>query len=311
MDVAVDPERRLVNGGARRSVRRADHPDIAPFVALADRLERYQLWMLGGERMNDCGQFRVAHKAVESDRGHGRPDRRQSAKCGGLGRRESTTGTRLAAASDASPAQTRYQTPQRCPMMTAQRVGDYCTSRSNAGVPLVSLVLPVAAFAAGDLFEAVDELDAHDVLGMLVSELTLDAKANGRAIGDRERFVVELVGKDGLWMVGVVHVDALVIRTAAVALHRIGAMEYHVTRRRCRPHGFQHRRQRRSFPFADRTPAFDAIVAGDLRSARQRAQFLERKDGRLFNQATDFQAISREATRCQRFVLRVFWHRGS
>src|ERR1700737_3724593 len=104
----------------------------------------------------------------------------------------------------------------------------YRITRSNAGVPLVALVFPVTAFTAGDLFEAVDQLDAHDVLGMLVSELALDAKANRRAVGDRQRLVVELVGKYGLRMVGVVHVDAFVIRTAAVALHRIGAMEDHI-----------------------------------------------------------------------------------
>src|SRR5438105_11967059 len=230
MDVAIDPERRLVDGGARRSVRGADHPDIATFVALADRFERHKLRMFSGERMNDCGQLRVADKAVESDGGHGRPDRRQSAKCGGLGRSESTTRHSACGGVTQLSAQARYQAPQRRPMMWAIR-GDYCISRSNAGVPLVSLVLPVAAFAAGDLFEAVDELDAHDVLGMLVSELTLDAKADGRAIGDRQRLVVKLVGEDGLRMIGVVHVDAFVIRTAAVALHRIGAMEYHVARR--------------------------------------------------------------------------------
>src|ERR1700687_4505845 len=70
MDVAVNPECRLVDGGARRSIRGADQPDIATFVALADRFERYQFRILVGERTNDLGQLSVADKTVELHGGH-------------------------------------------------------------------------------------------------------------------------------------------------------------------------------------------------------------------------------------------------
>ena len=45
---------------------------------------------------------------------------------------------------------------------------------SNPRVPLVAAVLPEAAATARDLGEIVDRLDAHDVFGHLVAELTLD-----------------------------------------------------------------------------------------------------------------------------------------
>src|SRR5213078_1817834 len=82
---------------------------------------------------------------------------------------------------------------------------------SNAAVPLVALVLPVAALAAADAGEALDQLDGADVLRLLVAELALDAAAQGRAIAHRQRLVVELVGEDRLHLVRVVEVDALVV----------------------------------------------------------------------------------------------------
>src|SRR5690349_24549293 len=57
---------------------------------------------------------------------------------------------------------------------------------SDARVPLVPLVLPVAAVSAGDVREALDELDAHHVLRVLVAQLALDAKADRRAVPDRQ-----------------------------------------------------------------------------------------------------------------------------
>ena len=71
-------------------------------------------------------------------------------------------------------------------------------------------------------------------LAMLVAQLALDAQPDRRAVLDRQRRVVELVGEDRLRMVGVVEVDAFVVRLGAVILHRVGAIEHHVARLRAR-----------------------------------------------------------------------------
>src|SRR5215203_7511113 len=83
--------------------------------------------------------------------------------------------------------------------------------RSDAGVPLITVVFPVAAVAASDGGEALDQLDSHHVLRMLVSELALDAQSNRRAVGDRQVLAVEPVCEDRLRMHCIVHVDALVV----------------------------------------------------------------------------------------------------
>ena len=54
MNVAVNPECRLVDGGTGRAIGDADQPDVAAFVTLADRFERYQLRMLGVEGLEDA-----------------------------------------------------------------------------------------------------------------------------------------------------------------------------------------------------------------------------------------------------------------
>ena len=97
-------------------------------------------------------------------------------------------------------------------------------------------------------------------------------------------------------MIGIVHVDALVVEVRAVGLHRVGAVEHHVARAGAR--ACTASRIAESFtPFhlRDRAPAFDAIVAGDLRARRERAQFREREDPRLADQTGDRQAIIGEA----------------
>src|SRR5580765_4668493 len=104
------------------------------------------------------------------------------------------------------------------------------TAESDAGVPLVAVVFPITALPARDLVEALHELDAQHVLRVLVTELALDAQADRRAVRDRQPLVVELIGQDRLRMEGIVHVDALVVRTGSVVLHRVGAMEHDVAR---------------------------------------------------------------------------------
>src|SRR5439155_11210201 len=53
---------------------------------------------------------------------------------------------------------------------------------SDARVPLVALILPIATVAAGDVREAIDELDFHHVLRVLVPQLPLDPQPNRRPV---------------------------------------------------------------------------------------------------------------------------------
>src|SRR5689334_19730854 len=72
----------------------------------------------------------------------------------------------------------------------------------NPRIPLVTLVLPVAAGAAADTVQALDDGEKHQVLGLLVAELAFDAQAQRGAVLDRQRFVFERVSEDGLRMGG-------------------------------------------------------------------------------------------------------------
>ena len=78
VDVAVGPERRLVLGRAGREVGQRRHPDVAPFVALADRADRRQRRERLRVLEQQLGQVVVLVEGVEADLGgvggrHGHP----------------------------------------------------------------------------------------------------------------------------------------------------------------------------------------------------------------------------------------------
>src|SRR5664279_955265 len=80
---------------------------------------------------------------------------------------------------------------------------------SDAAIPLVAFVFPVATLAAADAGETVDQLNGANVLGLLVAELAFDPAADRRAIDHRQRMVVEIVGEEGLRMVRLDQADHL------------------------------------------------------------------------------------------------------
>src|SRR5439155_24808106 len=81
----------------------------------------------------------------------------------------------------------------------------------NPRVPLVALVFPIATLAPGDALEALDQFDAHDIFGMLVTKLSLDPQTDRRAVGDREYSVVHLIGQDGLRVIGILGIETFII----------------------------------------------------------------------------------------------------
>jgi hypothetical protein len=69
VDVAIDPERRLVRGGARLPVGDRRYPDVAAFMTLADRFDRDELRVFARKRVQEFGEFGVAVEAIEGDGG--------------------------------------------------------------------------------------------------------------------------------------------------------------------------------------------------------------------------------------------------
>src|SRR5678816_594235 len=72
---------------------------------------------------------------------------------------------------------------------------------SDARVPLVALVFPVAALPFADARETFDELEAHHVFRVLVAELPLDAQPDRRAVRYGQRLVVQRVCEQRLLVV--------------------------------------------------------------------------------------------------------------
>src|SRR5438309_5054346 len=161
-------------------------------------------------------------------------------------------------------------------------VKERLTVSSNSRVPFVALVFPIPSFAAGDGLEALDELDPHDVFSVLVAELSLDPQTDRRAVRHREGFIVQLVGEDGLGMIGVIKVNAFIIGVSVFV--RVSAVKDHVP---CGGEGLGQREELaegRALPLADGTPSLHTVMTRDLRACGKRAQLRQRETGGQLDQ---------------------------
>ena len=102
-------------------------------------------------------------------------------------------------------------------------------------------------------------------------------------------------------MEGVYEVDALIIRPAA---EPVGAVEDDVAGLIAQARGIEQQRQRHPGPFADRRPALDAIVAGDLRAPRHRPDLAERQRQRAADEAVHRQPPIGEAAGGEALIIR-------
>ena len=80
MDIPVDPERGLFARRAGLCVRDGHHPDIAAFVALADRFDRNEIGMLMAtgvrhEAAHDTDQNEHGGERAHREDEHGQPGR--------------------------------------------------------------------------------------------------------------------------------------------------------------------------------------------------------------------------------------------
>src|SRR5438067_6710251 len=157
----------------------------------------------------------------------------------------------------------------------------------NPRIPfVVDIIFPIATLSALHPREAVDGLDSLDVLGLLIAELALDPQAQRGAVRDRQEMAVQPPGDHRLRVEGVDQVDALVIGFVAEA---VGAVEYDVLRAGAEGGMFEEPPQLDAVPLADRAPALNAVVAGDLGTVRQRSQRPQRDRQRPRDKPVDLE----------------------
>src|SRR6185295_18065006 len=113
---------------------------------------------------------------------------------------------------------------------------------------------------------------AHDVLGLLIAELTLDAKPKWRTVWNGKGFAVQLVRKEGLRVESIEQIDTLIISLCLRSAERVRAMKHHVPGVRQHLSKFEDSAQGHSRPFSDRAPTFDAIMPGNLSARGHRTQ---------------------------------------
>jgi hypothetical protein len=149
-------------------------------------------------------------------------------------------------------------------------------------------------------------LDAH-IFGVLVAELAFDPQPERRAMRHGQGRAVHLVGQDGLRMVGVDQVDALVVAAIGPGglVQGVVAVEHKVARLGLQAGARQQRLKFRSRPLADGRPAFDAVVPGDLGAGRKLAQIGEAERQRMVHQAVDDQLPVRKAAGDEGAVIGV------
>ncbi len=150
------------------------------------------------------------------------------------------------------------------------------------------------------------QFDTHHVFRHLVAKLALDAQPDWGAVRDRESLVVHLVGQNGLRMHRLVQIDTLIVFCVWIAvLHRIGTVKHRVSRRWLRLGLLHHLGQGHALPFADATPALDAVMAGDLGARWHGPQIAEREFRGVPHEAVHLQPPIGKAVRRQFLVVVV------
>src|SRR5712692_11964775 len=90
----------------------------------------------------------------------------------------------------------------------------------------------------------------------------LDAQAEGRAVGQGQPLVIQVIGENGLLVEGVLEVQALVVLVAAF-LERVEAVDDDVARGGLDADPLQQRGQAHALPLADSAPPLNAVVPRD------------------------------------------------
>src|SRR5258708_3315550 len=177
------------------------------------------------------------------------------------------------------------------------------------GVPdRIVKVFPPAATPLPDRVEPIDDLDAIDVLRVLVANLHLHAKAERSTVADRQLLAVHSVSQDGLRMERVLEVNALVV-VLAVKVDLVQAMEYGVARIGAKPRESEDSRQLDSRPLPDRTPTFAAVMHRDFRERGERLQLGEGQRERPIDEAMHAQLPLAKFTVEQPLVVIALRHR--
>src|ERR1700733_12796469 len=103
-------------------------------------------------------------------------------------------------------------------------------------------VPPPAPATLADRTERIHDLDAVDVLRVLVADLQLDAQPQRGPVLHWERFAVHTVSEDRLRMRGIEEIEALVV-VVAVEFDLVEAVKHHVAGALLQPSEPEHARE--------------------------------------------------------------------
>src|SRR5258707_11731829 len=153
-----------------------------------------------------------------------------------------------------SPPMSQARSSISCWTVSASCNG--CGRNSDPGVPLVARgIFPIPALALPDPREVAHRFDPHDIFGLFVAELAFDPEAQRRTMTDRQHLVVHPPAEVGLGMIGVDHIDRLVIGLVAEIIR---AVKHDIAGRATYPGAVEQQLERHARPFADRAPPLDA-----------------------------------------------------
>jgi hypothetical protein len=99
----------------------------------------------------------------------------------------------------------------RLPPLEVTRHQTHALPPLNPGIPLIPAIFPEAAFTALNTSVAIDGVNAHDVFGHLVAELTLHPQPQRRTMRHSQRLAIQLIGENGLGMDGIDKVDGFIV----------------------------------------------------------------------------------------------------
>src|SRR6202050_1379333 len=152
----------------------------------------------------------------------------------------------------------------------------YFSANLYPRIPLVSAIFPKSSFTAADVTKVLDRANSHHILGVFVTQLSLNAQSQRCAVGDGQPFAVELIGENCLRMKGVNEIDTLVVRVCT-HLQSISTIKHDVTCARVQAREVEHCAQRHARPLAYGAPPLYTTVASNLRARRHRTQMIKRQ----------------------------------
>src|SRR5690606_40687212 len=85
----------------------------------------------------------------------------------------------------------------------------------DSTVPVIAIVLPIAALSTAEWSQVIDQLDRVEIFRLLIAQGSLNPQPDRRAVAYRQRLVVETIAEDRLGMIGIHQIRAGIIENIA------------------------------------------------------------------------------------------------